>query len=87
MALKCVECGLQIHPGQYKQLQPEITKQTNILCTLGLHKYDYVVSLYENHDPIGVAIFRVCTRCGKGIEGPIAFKAVYSVTRRLDRIS
>ena len=81
--LECNSCNLRIYEGKRYQLQPEVLGSQNIKCSLGLHDYEYVVHLYENVEPLSVAIFRICSRCGKGQDAPIAYKAVESVTKRV----
>ena len=78
----CHGCGLKIHEGEMHLLQTPIREQRSIKCKWGIHKYNFSVCLYENHEPLGIAIFKVCVRCGKGKEGPIAYEAVESVVKR-----
>lgn len=80
--LECKKCNLKIYEGEFHQLQPAIQRQKNIKCAFGIHKYKFLVRLYENAEPLSVAIFKVCERCEKGIVGPIAYEHVYSVTKR-----
>lgn len=82
--LKCNLCGLRIYRDKIYslQLQPKIVGVQNILCRLGVHKYKYIVHLYENAKPLSVAIFKVCSRCGKGQSVPVAYEFASSITKR-----
>ena len=79
--LECKQCNLKIYDGEVHQLQPMVNYRRNIRCVLGSHRYIFLVCLYENAEPLSAAIFKVCGRCGKGRDAPVAFEFINSVVK------
>lgn len=76
-------CNLVVYPGEIKNLGGGIGEEKNIKCAIGIHKYQKIGHLYENHEPPSVAIYSVCMRCGKTENSTVEMATLECVTSRL----
>jgi len=60
----CNGCGLIVHEADMQQ-RAAVLLHRNFRCAVGIHSYEKVGHLYNNHEPPSVAIYMKCARCGK----------------------